>query len=165
MKHFIPPGTKRYNKTFCAARDQIAKSTLKGSHVYRNLSRQGPKGTMKHFVPPGTKQPETCDPSGVRTLVKIDPGGVVRLWQKKRPYKLMQDLLIQVGGDLLSHRKAVPSALRSLTSLFGMGRGEPPRYNHQQHLSSLPHWVTDSISLTKLGERSIQIALFEASRL
>ena len=27
--------------------------------------------------------------------------------------------------------KAVPSALRGLTSLFGMGRGDPPRFNHQ----------------------------------
>gem|GEM_PF-5100713 len=25
----------------------------------------------------------------------------------------------------------VPSALRDLTSLFGMGRGVPPRYSHQ----------------------------------
>jgi len=25
MKHFIPPGVKGYNETFCAARDQIAK--------------------------------------------------------------------------------------------------------------------------------------------
>jgi len=25
MKHFIPPGTKGYNQTFCAARDQIAR--------------------------------------------------------------------------------------------------------------------------------------------
>ena len=36
-----------------------------------------------------------------------------------------------VGGDLLSHLKAVPSALGSLTTLFGMGRGDPPRYSRQ----------------------------------
>ena len=24
MKHFVPPGTKRYNETFCAARGKIA---------------------------------------------------------------------------------------------------------------------------------------------
>ena len=34
------------------------------------------------------------------------------------------------GGDILSHQLAVPSALIGLTSLFGMGRGEPYRYNH-----------------------------------
>ena len=34
------------------------------------------------------------------------------------------------GNDLLSHLAAVPSALIGLTSLFGMGRGEPYRYNH-----------------------------------
>ena len=33
------------------------------------------------------------------------------------------------GNDLLSHT-AVPSALTGLTSLFGMVRGEPRRYNH-----------------------------------
>ena len=33
----------------------------------------------------------------------------------------------RVGGDLLSHADAVSSALRGLTSLFGMGRGAPPR--------------------------------------
>ncbi len=32
------------------------------------------------------------------------------------------------GNDILS--LAVPSALIGLTSLFGMGRGEPYRYNH-----------------------------------
>ena len=25
MKHFIPPGAKGYNETFCAVRDQIAR--------------------------------------------------------------------------------------------------------------------------------------------
>ena len=34
------------------------------------------------------------------------------------------------GNDILSHLVAVPSALIGLTSLFGMGRGEPYRYNH-----------------------------------
>jgi hypothetical protein len=25
IKHFVPPGAKGYNETFCAARDQIAR--------------------------------------------------------------------------------------------------------------------------------------------
>ena len=37
----------------------------------------------------------------------------------------------KVGGDLLSRGCAVPSARLGLTSLFGMGRGDPQRYNHQ----------------------------------
>ena len=37
---------------------------------------------------------------------------------------------LEEGGDILSHQMAVPSALMGLTSLFGMGRGEPHRYNH-----------------------------------
>ena len=38
---------------------------------------------------------------------------------------------LKVGGDLLSHGCAVPSARSGLTSLFGMGRGDPRRYSHQ----------------------------------
>ena len=34
------------------------------------------------------------------------------------------------GDDILSHITAVPSAQSGLTSLFGMGRGEPRRNNH-----------------------------------
>jgi hypothetical protein len=45
---FVPPGTKRINKTFCAARDK--------KDQYNILCRQGPKGSIKHFVPPGTKK-------------------------------------------------------------------------------------------------------------
>ena len=37
-----------------------------------------------------------------------------------------------------THSDAVPSALRSLTSLFGMGRGDPPRYSHQLIVSVAP---------------------------
>ena len=32
----------------------------------------------------------------------------------------------------LPHFFAVPSAIRGLTSLFGMGRGEHPRQNHHK---------------------------------
>jgi hypothetical protein len=37
--------------------------------------------------------------------------------------------LFYAGNDLLSHTlsRAVPSALRGLTSVFGMGTGGPPR--------------------------------------
>nr|ADI16976.1 hypothetical protein [uncultured Sphingobacteriales bacterium HF0010_19H17] len=36
------------------------------------------------------------------------------------------------GGDILSRYYSVPSALIGLTSLFGMGRGDPYRYNHHK---------------------------------
>ena len=42
----------------------------------------------------------------------------------------MCEWVFEEGGDILSHRMAVPSALVGLTSLFGMGRGEPYCYNH-----------------------------------
>ena len=34
------------------------------------------------------------------------------------------------GDDLLSHKIVVPLAQAGLTTLFGMGRGEPRRDNH-----------------------------------
>ena len=39
------------------------------------------------------------------------------------------------GGDILSHITAVPSAQAGLTTLFGMGRGEPRRNNHLKVVS------------------------------
>ena len=38
--------------------------------------------------------------------------------------------ILKKGGDLLSHKLAVPLAQSDLTSLFEMGRGEPRRNNH-----------------------------------
>ena len=49
--------------------------------------------------------------------------------QKKNPHQI-NDEDSKEGGDLLSHENVVPSALAGLTALFGMGRGEPRRYNH-----------------------------------
>ena len=49
--------------------------------------------------------------------------------QKKRPTHSCERVF-EEGGDILSHQMAVPSALLGLTSLFGMGRGEPHCYNH-----------------------------------
>jgi hypothetical protein len=50
-----------------------------------------------------------------------------------RPFNL-KGLTKKQGGDILSHSDAVPSALSGLTSLFGMGRGEPRRNNHLKKL-------------------------------
>ena len=52
---------------------------------------------------------------------------------QKKPLstKLLKEACKKVGGDLLSRGCAVPSARLGLTSLFGMGRGDPQRYNHQ----------------------------------
>ena len=52
--------------------------------------------------------------------------------EKKAP---MKGLLKKIGRRLtLPPVKAVPSALSSLTSLFGMGRGGPRRYSHLKTL-------------------------------
>ena len=37
MEHFVPPGAKEYNETFCAARDQIARDMwpLRGQDIVK----------------------------------------------------------------------------------------------------------------------------------
>ena len=50
------------------------------------------------------------------------------LVQKKDLYIAVK--VFEEGDDLLSHQVAVPSALMCLTSLFGMGRGEPHCPSH-----------------------------------
>ena len=49
--------------------------------------------------------------------------------KQKIPFIFMKGIL-KKGDDILSHIIAVPSAQAGLTSLFGMGRGEPRRNNH-----------------------------------
>ena len=44
---------------------------------------------------------------------------------------------VKKGDDILSHITAVPSAQAGLTTLFGMGRGEPRRNNHLKRLQLL----------------------------
>ena len=42
-------------------------------------------------------------------------------------------VLLKIGIDILSRAlDQVPSALAGLTSLFGMGRGDPRRYRHHK---------------------------------
>ena len=57
------------------------------------------------------------------------PNLAIRLFQKK-------------GDDILSHITAVPSAQAGLTTLFGMGRGEPRRNNHLKSLVALDNLLT-----------------------
>jgi hypothetical protein len=61
---------------------------------------------------------------------------------KKDPNKTVE--VFEEGGDILSHQVAVPSALVGLTSLFGMGRGEPHCYNHLncRNALTLPNKLT-----------------------
>ena len=62
------------------------------------------------------------------------------VWLKqKRPQHYCWGL--EEGSDILSHRLAVPSALMGLTSLFGMERGEPHRYNHLNCRSVIFHYI------------------------
>ena len=47
---------------------------------------------------------------------------------------------------------AVSSALRGLTSLFGMGRGGPPRYSHHVYLDMSLTWSGRRTPATELCE-------------
>ena len=53
---------------------------------------------------------------------------------RKRPRSIKNVAFIYAGNDLLSHTlsRAVQSARRGLTSVFGMGTGGPPRYDHRR---------------------------------
>ena len=50
--------------------------------------------------------------------------------ENKKPYFERNRVFQKKGDDILSHITAVPSAQAGLTTLFGMGRGEPRRNNH-----------------------------------
>ena len=55
---------------------------------------------------------------------------------------LFRQASLKKGDDILSHITAVPSAQAGLTSLFGMGRGEPRRNNHLKSLVALDNLLT-----------------------
>ena len=55
--------------------------------------------------------------------------------QTKNPDSLGIRVFQKKGDDILSHITAVPSAQAGLTTLFGMGRGEPRRNNHLKAVS------------------------------
>ena len=52
--------------------------------------------------------------------------------KQKKPFYIKCKRAFKKGGDILSRYYSVPSALIGLTSLFGMGRGDPYRYNHHK---------------------------------
>ncbi len=57
------------------------------------------------------------------------------------------------GGYLLSQVKdQVPSAMRDLTTLFGMGRGEHPRQNHHKKVEL----CSNIVILGKLSSKAIR---------
>ena len=54
---------------------------------------------------------------------------------RKKALSEERAFLKNIAGDhLISHTvaRAVPSAQRGLTSVFGMGTGDPSRYGHRQ---------------------------------
>jgi hypothetical protein len=71
---------------------------------------------------------ETCPP-----VARAPP---LRKW--KRPHSLLSVAFIYAGDDLLSHTlsRAVQSALRGLTSVFGMGTGGTPAVRSPTNRSS-----------------------------
>ena len=64
-----------------------------------------------------------------------EPSLRTRRSNKKKNPSLKSWGSIKKGDDILSHITAVPSAQAGLTTLFGMGRGEPRRNNHLKVVS------------------------------
>ena len=56
-------------------------------------------------------------------------------YKNKKPRFVRNRAFKKKGDDILSHITAVPSAQAGLTTLFGMGRGEPRRNNHLKVVS------------------------------
>ena len=71
-------------------------------------------------------------------------------------------LLVNAGNHLRSHTltRAVPSAQRGLTSVFGMGTGDPSQYAHRQtwrHLAGgCPQLAAASAILLRMFSRQWQ---------
>ena len=78
--------------------------------------------------PPGE---DTMPPSEDASSSGKDAPQKTNAQKKPLSTNLLKEACKKVGGDLLSRGCAVPSARLGLTSLFGMGRGDPQRYNHQ----------------------------------
>ena len=63
-------------------------------------------------------------------LIRTESEGRTPSVQNKKPRFVRNRVFKKKGDDILSHITAVPSAQAGLTTLFGMGRGEPRRNNH-----------------------------------
>ena len=72
-------------------------------------------------------------------LIRIDPvlPKHSKRHKNKKPHSERNRVFQKKGDDILSHITAVPSAQAGLTTLFGMGRGEPRRNNHLKRLQLL----------------------------
>jgi hypothetical protein len=63
---------------------------------------------------------------------ELASGDIIRLISKKTSFKLINEVS-KIGIDILSRALGqVPSAQAGLTSLFGMGRGDPRRNRHHK---------------------------------
>jgi hypothetical protein len=63
---------------------------------------------------------------------------VIKYGKIKRPFRFSERPFKRIWQlPTLPHCGAVPSAIRGLTSLFGMGRGEHPWKNHHKSFAHL----------------------------
>jgi hypothetical protein len=76
---------------------------------------------------------------------------------KNKKACLFRQAFLKKGDDILSHITAVPSAQAGLTTLFGMGRGEPRRNNHLKRLQLL--WAIMAYNSLFLEQSSINYYL------
>ncbi len=64
--------------------------------------------------------------------------------QKQKTLSDLDRVFQKKGDDILSHITAVPSAQAGLTTLFGMGRGEPRRNNHLKVVVTLGNFLINN---------------------
>ncbi len=73
--------------------------------------------------------------------------------QRKKALLLQQGFSVDInaGDHLISHTvaRAVPSAQRGLTSVFGMGTGDPSQYGHRQTSRRLAKMRREAMKLVQ----------------
>ena len=92
------------------------------------------------------------------SILNLDQAGVLECSKTKKPL-IAQRLLIKGRQRLtLPGFILVPSALTGLTSLFGMGRGDPRRYSHLKILGVFHLKIVVKVSRLGVGALTVHPA-------
>ena len=115
----------------CYIRPKRNPRRLRHGRRHRRGRGRAPHGGRAAALPPrgraGRLHASHSHPSRFQIFIHL-------IIQNKKACFFRNRLSTKKGSDILSHITAVPSAQSGLTSLFGMGRGEPRRNNHLKSL-------------------------------
>ncbi len=98
------------------------------------LLREGVLGEETGIQPPQKDAAPITNAVLVMFECSVFRSRITKQSKNKKPCFVGNRVFQKKGDDILSHIIAVPSAQAGLTSLFGMGRGEPRRNNHLKKL-------------------------------